>query len=93
MAFLLQNWRDMESKNNPFFYSCYISNREQTVKVKGLSGLLQLIKSGVPQGSVLGPILFNIFINDIHFSLQEDLHNFAYDNTVSAIADSLQALL
>ena len=37
--------------------------------------------------------LFNIFINDIYFSLQEDLHNFAADNTVSAIADSLQALL
>ena len=71
----------------------YLQQRKQSVKVKGLSGLLQLIKSGVPQGSILGPILFNIFINDIYFSLQEDLHNFADDNTVSAIADSLQALL
>ena len=58
-------------------------------KVKRLSGLLQLIKSGIPQGSILGFILFYIFINDIYFSLQEDLHNFADNNTVSAIADSL----
>ena len=71
----------------------YLQERKQSVKVKGLSGLLQLIKSGAPQGPILGPILFNIFINDIYFSLQEDLHFFANDNTVSAIADSLQALV
>ena len=72
--------------------SC-LQQRKQSAKVKGLSGLLQLIKSGVPQGSIFGHILLNIFINDIYFSLQEDLYNFADDNTVSAIADSLQALL
>ena len=66
----------------------YLKRRKQSVKVKGLRGLLQLIKSGVPQGSILGPILFNIFTNDIYYSLQEDLHN-----TVNAIADSLLALL
>ena len=94
MTFLLQNSRHMESKNNPFFYSYHIFNiKKQSVKVKGLPGILQLIKSGVPQRSILGPILFNIFINDIHFSLQEDLHNFADDRTVIAIADSLQALI
>ena len=71
----------------------YLHQRKQSVKVKELSGLLQLIKSGVPQWSKLGSILFNIFINDIYFSYQEDLHNFADDNTVSAMPDSLQALL
>ena len=71
----------------------HLQQRKQSVKVKGLSGLLQHMKSGVPHGSILGPILFTIFINDIYFSLQKDLHNFADDNTVIAIADSLQALL
>ena len=45
----------------------YLQQRKQSVKVKGLSGLLQLIKSGVPQGAIFGPILFDIFINNIYF--------------------------
>ena len=91
MTFLLQNSRCMESKNNPFLLLLsYLQQRKRSVKVEGLRGLLQLIKPGVPQGSILGPILFNI---DTYFSLQEDLHSFADDNTVGAIADSLQDLL
>ena len=42
----------------------YLKDRKQSVKIKGIRSLCQLIKSGVPQGSILGPILFNIFMND-----------------------------
>ena len=45
------------------------------------------------QGSILGLTLFNIFINDLYYVLQSDLHNFADDNTVSAISDTVSGLV
>ena len=71
----------------------YLSNRKQSVKVKGVRSILQLIKNGVPPGSILGPILFNIFINDLYHVLLSDLHNFADDNTISVISDIVSGLV
>ena len=70
----------------------YLKNRKQSVKVKGVISLLKVILAGVLQGSLLGPLLFNIFISDMFCFITLNLHNFANDNTLSAAAESLQSL-
>ena len=72
----------------------YLKNRKQGVKVNNSISHLMTMISGVPQGSILGPILFNLFINDLVFFMKHsDLINYADDNTISAWANSIQELI
>ena len=76
-----------------FFYS-YLKRRKQNVKINNVFSTFQVLLSGVPQGSILGPILFNIFMSDLFLWIEEaSLHNFADDNTLSAFAKSIPELI
>ena len=72
----------------------YLDQRKQRVKIGGVRSSWTDLHKGVPQGSILGPLLFNIFINDLFFSIEKcSLYNYADDNSLSFSASSLSEVL
>ena len=70
----------------------YLSNRWQRSKVNCSFSTWRELICGVPQGSVLGPILFNIYLNDLFYELN-DVCNFADDTTLYACDIELEKIL
>ena len=64
------------------WFKSYLSERKQYLEIHDEKSPLETIKCGVPQGSILGPILFLIYINDIKSATSLPLRCFADDTTV-----------
>ena len=75
------------------WFSCYLSNRQQQCVVEYYTSKPQKVTCGVPQGSILGPLLFLLYINDLPACLYHSKSNmFAEDTIMSAASKSTAEL-
>ena len=78
--------------SNDWFKS-YLSNRYQYVSINGYESGLAAINCGVPQGSVLGPLLFLLYINDLNQAIKScKVHHFADDTNLLCLSNSIKKL-
>ena len=71
------------------WFSSYLKNRSQFVSILGYDSSIKPINHGVPQGSVLGPLLFLMYINDLHFAIKKSkVYHFADDTNLLNISTS-----
>ena len=76
-----------------YIYS-YLSDRKQRTKVNNSFSSWSNIKTAVPQGSILGPLLFNIYLNDIFYCVENsDITNYADDTTPYSVDTNIDAPL
>ena len=70
------------------WFTNYLKDRKQRVVIPGAKSNWNYIQAGVPQGSILGPILFLIYINDIVSDIQANIRLFADDTSLYVIVEN-----
>ena len=69
------------------WFSNYLADRKQRVIIPGVKSNWAVVKAGVPQGSILGPLLFLVYINDIVSDIQSNIRLFADDTSLYLIVE------
>lgn len=89
---LLEKLRNYQfSDRSLHWFKSYFDHRSQQVSISGTLSSSKLISSGVPQGSVLGPLLFLIYINDLPLEIRKSIiDKFADDTTMSKSGSSVE---
>ena len=76
-----------------FMCSYYLKNRRQRVQINNKFSSLKEVIAGVPQGSIDGPLLLNLFINDLFlFICFSTLSNYSDDNNLFATGTDIQLI-
>ena len=83
------------SKDFLTFLYLYLKQRKQSVKINNVRSMFQILLSGVPKVSILGPLLFNIFINDLFYFIKKkaQLLNLTDDNTIEIFSNVVADLI
>ena len=69
------------SKKFLFWVFDYLCNRHQFVQIDDKSSDMGRVEFGGPQGSILGPIFFNLYVADLHESIKCPCYQYVDDNT------------
>ena len=64
------------------WFANYLENRQQSVTIENHKSNMLNVRCGVPQRSILGPLLYLIYVNDIHKSCSTNILSFADDTTL-----------
>lgn len=94
-SLLLQKLYDVGIRNSAHdMFRSYLSNRQQIVRIGDELSNCETLTYGVPQGSILGPLLFIIYVNDIHnLNLTGDTILYADDTSLFLFGNSIEGII
>ena len=84
---MLKNWA-----SQTHLIQSYLKNRQQAVWIHCILSEFITCNIGVPQGSNLGPLFFNVYFNDLLFALDCDVENYADDTTLTPTGKSINEI-